>query len=150
VLVLAFDPVARIMPAFRDLGPTARILYLSASDESATLTDLGLDGAVRWTADPAEIARAIVPVAGGRGYLFHGTPERGLTERELTVLRLVERGLKNRAIAQRLQTSRRTVEFHLSNVFAKPGAGSRTATSRGGAVGSTDRCTLGGLNLLTN
>ena len=46
--------------------------------------------------------------------------------RELQVLRLVEQGLKNRAIAQRLRTTERTVQFHLTNVFAKLSAGSRT------------------------
>ena len=48
------------------------------------------------------------------------------TAREIQVLRLVEEGLKNKAIAQRLSTSERTVQFHKTNIFAKLSARSRT------------------------
>ena len=49
----------------------------------------------------------------------------GLTERELEVLRLVAEGLSNKEIAQRLQMTRRTVEFHVSNILKKLGVTSR-------------------------
>jgi DNA-binding NarL/FixJ family response regulator len=42
------------------------------------------------------------------------------------VLTLVEQGLATRLIAQRLQTTPRTVHFHVRNLFAKLGARSRT------------------------
>jgi pimeloyl-ACP methyl ester carboxylesterase/DNA-binding CsgD family transcriptional regulator len=45
----------------------------------------------------------------------------GLSARELEVLELVARGLPNDAIAKRLYVSVRTVERHLSNVYAKLG-----------------------------
>jgi DNA-binding NarL/FixJ family response regulator len=52
-----------------------------------------------------------------------------LTAREVEVLRLVSTGLTNRAIADRLTLSERTVERHLSNIFAKLGIASRAAAT---------------------
>jgi len=49
-----------------------------------------------------------------------------LTEREREVLRLVYDGLASKAIAVRLEISRRTVEGHLQRIFDKVGVGSRT------------------------
>ncbi len=53
----------------------------------------------------------------------------GLTERELEVLRLVATGQTNRAIAAELVLSERTVDRHVSNIFAKLGVSSRTAAA---------------------
>jgi DNA-binding CsgD family transcriptional regulator len=53
----------------------------------------------------------------------------GLTARELEVLRLVAAGETNKAIAARLVLSERTVDRHVSNIFAKLGASSRTAAT---------------------
>jgi DNA-binding CsgD family transcriptional regulator len=49
-----------------------------------------------------------------------------LTRRELEVVALVIRGYRNTEIARRLSVSVRTVDSHLSNIFAKTGARSRT------------------------
>jgi DNA-binding NarL/FixJ family response regulator len=43
----------------------------------------------------------------------------GLTPRELEVLSLIARGLRNREIAGRLVISERTVGNHISNIFSK-------------------------------
>lgn len=53
----------------------------------------------------------------------------GLTTREIEVLRLVAAGATNRTVARSLAISERTVERHLSNIFAKTGAASRTAAA---------------------
>lgn len=52
---------------------------------------------------------------------------RGLTPREMEVLRLMADGLTNQAIADRLYLSRRTVTSHASNINAKLGVTTRTA-----------------------
>jgi DNA-binding NarL/FixJ family response regulator len=42
-----------------------------------------------------------------------------LTERELDVIRLVAKGLRNRAIGKRLRISEGTVKIHLHNIYKK-------------------------------
>ncbi len=49
-----------------------------------------------------------------------------LTPREIEVLRVVADGLGNKEIASRLGISDHTVKFHISSIFAKLGASSRT------------------------
>lgn len=54
---------------------------------------------------------------------------RGLTPREREVLRLVARGLTNRAIAGELFISEKTVHRHVSNIFMKLGVSTRAAAA---------------------
>ena len=60
------------------------------------------------------------PTSGGRG---------GLSPRELEVLRLVATGKTNREIADELVVSARTVDRHVSNIFAKLHVSSRAAAT---------------------
>ncbi len=53
----------------------------------------------------------------------------GLTRRELQVLRLVATGKTNRGIATDLVLSERTVDRHVSNIYAKLGLSSRAAAT---------------------
>jgi DNA-binding CsgD family transcriptional regulator len=53
----------------------------------------------------------------------------GLTPRELQVLRLVAAGKTNKVIAAELFLSERTVDRHVSNIFAKLGVSSRAAAT---------------------
>jgi DNA-binding CsgD family transcriptional regulator len=74
-------------------------------------------GASRWV---AEVDQALGRITGRR-------PSMGkLTDAELGVARLAAAGFRNREIADQLFMSVRTVEGHLSNVYAKLGIRSRT------------------------
>jgi DNA-binding CsgD family transcriptional regulator/tetratricopeptide (TPR) repeat protein len=53
----------------------------------------------------------------------------GLTRREVEVLRLVAAGKTNRAIADALVISERTVARHMSNIFTKLGVSTRSAAT---------------------
>ncbi len=61
-----------------------------------------------------------VPVPG------RGAGAHGLTQRELDVVRLVGEGYTNQQIAESLYIGTRTVETHLSHIFAKLGVTTRT------------------------
>ena len=56
-------------------------------------------------------------------------PVGGLTAREVEVLRLVASGKRNRAIAEKLVISEKTVARHVSNIFTKLGLSSRSAAT---------------------
>jgi DNA-binding NarL/FixJ family response regulator len=53
----------------------------------------------------------------------------GLSAREVEVLRLVAAGLTNRAIADALTISERTVDRHVSNIFTKLDVSTRAAAT---------------------
>jgi DNA-binding NarL/FixJ family response regulator len=53
----------------------------------------------------------------------------GLTERELTMLKALARGLSNKAIGQELWVTEQTVKFHLGNLYRKLGVPNRLAAA---------------------
>ena len=80
--------------------------------------------------DPVVAHKVVLQLADGRPHLLRdrstGGPDR-LTERELEVLEVIAQGkTSNREIAETLVISERTVQTHLSNIFAKMKVNSRT------------------------
>jgi DNA-binding CsgD family transcriptional regulator len=71
-----------------------------------------------------DVARVNSLAASPRAAAAHG-----LTQRELQVLRLVARGATNRSIAAELVLSDRTIDRHVSNIFAKLRVSSRAAAT---------------------
>lgn len=57
-----------------------------------------------------------------------------LTDREIQVLGLLAQGLANKQIATTLTISEHTVKFHVSSIYAKLGAASRTEAVRLGVL----------------
>jgi DNA-binding CsgD family transcriptional regulator/tetratricopeptide (TPR) repeat protein len=81
----------------------------------ARLRALGMEGAVRRVEQLAGAALADPPA---------GNPA-GLTDREVTVLRLLARGLTNREIGELLHISEKTVINHLTHIYTKAGVENR-------------------------
>jgi DNA-binding NarL/FixJ family response regulator len=128
----------RISSAF----PAIRTLVVTWSEEPAQLRDALFAGAkgylVHGRFDPAELAAAMralaaddismMPViAAGiiaeSGRVASGTSE--LTKRELEILTLVQRGRRNREIAQEMGIEEKTVKNHINNIYSKLGVASR-------------------------
>lgn len=100
-------------------------------------------------ASPSEIAAAAAAAAQGLVVVPPPLAERllgqrpgpeplqePLTAREREVLDLISQGLSNKLIAQQLHISEHTVKFHVSSIYAKLGAISRTdAVNRGARYG---------------
>ena len=127
--------------------PDVRVLVLTAYDDEPyifALLQAGADGYLLKTASGDDLKRAVrIVAAGGKALdpliaqkvvaqMIAGRPSAAagqvepLTERELEVLRLVARGLTNRAIGHEIGISDRTVQGHLANIYGKLDAGSRT------------------------
>lgn len=112
---------------------------LLARKQRAAARDIlrdGLDGASR-AGSPA-LARELrseLAAAGGRPRRERRRGPDALTPSERRTAELAARGLSNREVAETLWVTRKTVEFHLRNVYAKLGISSRTDLS--GALETT-------------
>ncbi len=124
--------------ALRAARPDRAVMLLSQHIETTSALDLIADGAsgVGYllkdrVADVAEFLGALERVAGGDaaidpevvtrlvGRTRRNNPLERLTDREQDVLRLMAEGHSNARIAEDLFVNQRTVETHISNLFAK-------------------------------
>ncbi len=123
--------------------PDLRILLLSMMTHERTIGEAlaaGAHGYVLKNADKYEVVAALQGVASGKRFLcseiglgllekllrqeFHNPalgPGVPLTHREREILQLVASGLTNQEIADKLFTSKRTVESHRQNLLEKTG-----------------------------
>jgi len=115
--------------------PGLGVLVLTTFAEDRLVVEAvqaGARGYVVKDVDTTELVRAIRAVSRGesafdarsasamvRSLSSPATDRERLTERELEVLRLLARGLSNRAIGKELYISETTVKFHVSNVMRK-------------------------------
>lgn len=76
-----------------------------------------------------DAARAVLEVAGHVAPRLVVPHPRGLTDRQVEVLRLLARGLSNREIARRLVISPRTAEHHVADIYLRIGVSSRAAAT---------------------
>jgi DNA-binding CsgD family transcriptional regulator len=69
---------------------------------------------------------SLLPVTPSAPHALPDASQQALTPREIEVLNMLAEGLANKTIAWRLGISEHTVKFHLSSIFTKLNASSRT------------------------
>lgn len=126
--------------------PEIAVLVLTAYDDDQyvfALLQAGAAGYILKDAHGDEVVSAVRAVANGESVLAPpiarkvlsrfsspaGTSKNSantLSEREMDVLALAAKGMSNKAIADELHLSSRTVQVHLSSIFNKFGVASRT------------------------
>lgn len=128
------------------------VLFVQDVDEESNKITHGLDhswGIVSSTISPEGLRSAILAVSNG--LIVHSSQKSAalssillpvdavpplvdpLTEREQMVLEKLATGLANKQIAQALDISENTVKFHISSIYSKLNASSRTDALRKGA-----------------
>lgn len=132
----------------KETYPAVGVLVLTVHDDDQyvfALLDAGAAGYLLKDVAGEQLVEAVEAVHGGEAVLHpaitqkvlarvvergsggtHQPSEDRLTEREHEALRLAASGMPNKEIASTLGVSVRTVETHLSRVFAKLRVGSRT------------------------
>jgi len=130
------DGVAAIR-AIRAADPDARIVALTTYDGDADIHRALSAGACSYLVKDVlvgELVNAIRAAAAGKRVipatvatrLAEFTPRVDLTTREVEVLRLVAKGLRNREIARVIGRTEGTVKVHLKNIHEKLGVEDRT------------------------
>lgn len=128
----AVEPLRRAFAVWHHLGAPylaarARVLLARAfvdlgDREGAELEDEAARKVFERLGAATDLAAlGATPAASAAGH--------GLSRRELEVLRLLASGKTNKAIARELALSERTVDRHVSNIFAKLEVASRTAAT---------------------
>ena len=120
--------------------PRIKTVVLSAFDDSEHVQAALRHGASAFISKrilPPDLPAAVRQVAQGTVHYAAATPspqnpaaEIGLTEREITMLRALSRGLTNSLIGRELWVTEQTVKFHLTNIYRKLGVENRTEAVR--------------------
>ncbi len=122
--------------------PAVRILALSMSGQgdlvNEMIEDADISGYVLKNIGKQELLKALEKIAGGGIYFSEEVidelqrtsqrkkqkEEAHLTDREIEIIRLIEKEYNNKMIAEALFISERTVETHRKNIFRKTDTGS--------------------------
>jgi DNA-binding NarL/FixJ family response regulator len=121
---------------------SVKVVILSASDRPEEIQGAlarGANGYILKSVNPIDLPSALRQVHDGT--VFHGgvsgsapaqSPAQaaGLTDREVTLVRALARGLSNKQISQELWITEQTVKFHLSNIYRKLDVSNRTGAVR--------------------
>jgi DNA-binding NarL/FixJ family response regulator len=126
----------------RDRFPTVKVALISGLRDPGVIEAVLRRGACAFvlkSIDPEDLAAVIRQIMGGTVFqaLEFAEPNAdepvrlaGLTEREVSILQALARGLPNAAIAKELWITRETVKFHLRNIYRKLDVSNRTEAVR--------------------
>jgi DNA-binding NarL/FixJ family response regulator len=127
-----------LLQHLRERFPEVRVAILSGLDADETIEAalrIGAHAFISKSIHPDELPEALrraaaepVTQAIGRADKRHesAAEAKGLTERELAVLRSLAEGKTNKEIAKALWLAEQTVKFHLTNIYRKLDVRSRT------------------------
>jgi DNA-binding NarL/FixJ family response regulator len=122
--------------------PKVKVIVLSVFSDPEHIQaafNHGASGYIVKSVNPIDLSSAIRQAVDGTVFHAIGFPEatqensgkaNGLTERELTILKAVARGLSNQAIGKELWVTEQTVKFHLTNIYRKLQIANRTEAAR--------------------
>ena len=110
--------------------PTARIIVLTTYEGDEDIhraLEAGAQGYLLKDSVRKELLQTIREVHGGQRHiapamaarLAEHTPRVALSERELQVLKLIAKGLRNKEIGAALNIAEDTVKIHIKNIFSK-------------------------------
>ncbi|HEV2787376.1 MAG TPA: response regulator transcription factor [Solirubrobacteraceae bacterium] len=122
--------------------PDVKVVTLSASEDSQRIAEAlaaGADAYIGKRINPDDLPSALRQVVAG--VVYYSGPACGaaapraadgdaLTQRELTMLEAISRGLSTKAISRELWISEKTVKFHLTNIYRKLGVHNRAGAMR--------------------
>ena len=128
-----------VVQQMSDCCPDTKVLILTAYDDDEyifALMGAGAHGYFLKTVQPTELVEAVRNIHSGeivldptiaakvaqlwaQNQMLTGRIVDKLSPRELEILRFAAKGLRNKAIADKLFISSRTVERHFSNIFIK-------------------------------
>lgn len=152
------EPVSETLLPLGDISSQIWAIVILVDEINSTWTSEALRSGIRAVlpreATAEEIIAAIEAVAAGLVVLhpdvvdfllpafpstartLPASPNQVLTPREVEVLGMLAEGLGNKTIARRLSISEHTVKFHVSSIFTKLNASSRTeAVTLGARLG---------------
>jgi len=135
----------QVLRTLKEEGLSTRVVLLTAALEEEHLVEalqLGVGGIVLKEMAPRLLVDAVREVHAGGRWIDKGSSNRALerllrrdeegqeaapslTPRELEIVRMVARGLRNRGIAEQLFISEGTVKIHLHNIYQKLGVNGR-------------------------
>jgi DNA-binding NarL/FixJ family response regulator len=121
--------------------PQVKVVMLSASASSdliETALRRGASAYVVKTVNPEDLPATLRQALEGNVHTAVGVQDTekssakalGLTEREVTILGALARGLSNDEIAKEFWVAPQTVKFHLTNIYRKLGVKNRTEATR--------------------
>ena len=122
--------------------PSVKVVILSASTDPQVIQAALAKGASAYvikSVNPADLSSTLRQVMEGSVFHSVGLPspgqpsaadELGLTNREVSILNALARGLSNQAIGKELFVAEQTVKFHLTNIYRKLDAANRTEAVR--------------------